>query len=110
MRAALGAWTQFGVPENLFITADDALYVSDSNSGPNPTNDVYNASPYTRGIRVGSARDGSVRYFIPEESYAPTQQATSGPVGLGVDARGVIYAADVGATVGFDRMMKQYVR
>jgi sugar lactone lactonase YvrE len=106
----LGEWKQFGVPENLFITADDTLYVSDSNSGPNPANDVYDASPYRRGIRVGSARDGSVQYFIPEESYSPTQTATSGPVGLGVDARGVIYAADVAATVGVDRMMKRYVR
>ncbi len=97
----IAAWPQFGAPENVYIK-DDVLYVSDSNSRPE--------SPYKRGIRVGSAKDGAVRFFIPEESYSPTQQATSGPVGLGVDARGVIYAADVGTTVGFDKMLKKYVR
>ena len=97
----IAAWPQFGHPENVYIR-NDVLYVSDSNSRPE--------TPYRRGIRVGSVRDGSVQYFIPEESYRPDQMATSGPVGLGVDTSGVIYAADVGAVVGFDRMVKKYVR
>jgi sugar lactone lactonase YvrE len=101
----IASWPQFGSCENIYITKDDTLYVTDSNSGG-----ARNDSLYKRGIRVGSAKDGSVRYFIPEESYLPSQTATSGPVGLGVDAKGTIYAADVGATVGFDKMMKKYVR
>jgi sugar lactone lactonase YvrE len=100
----LAAWPQFGVCENIYITRDDTLYVSDSNSS------TVNNSPYKRGIRVGGAKDGVVKYFIPEESYDPSQRATSGPVGLGADMKGNIYAADVGATVGFDRMMKKYIR
>jgi sugar lactone lactonase YvrE len=101
----IASWPQFGSCENIYITKDDTLYVTDSNSGG-----ARNDSSYKRGIRVGSAKDGSVKYFIPEESYLPSQTATSGPVGLGVDAKGTIYAADVGATIGFDRMMKKYVR
>jgi sugar lactone lactonase YvrE len=99
----LAEWKQFSTPENIYITRDDTLYVSDSNSS------ATNNPPYKRGIRVGSAKDGTVRYFIPEESYDPTQAVTSGPVGLGVDAQGNIYAADVGTTVGFDRMVKKYI-
>ena len=100
----LAEWPQFGSPENIYITKDDTLYVSDSNSS------ASNNSPYERGIRVGSARDGSVTYFIPEESYDARQPAATGPVGLGVDPQGNVYAADVGATVGFDKMMKKYVK
>jgi sugar lactone lactonase YvrE len=102
----IAAWPQFGACENIYITKDDTLYVTDSNS----VGTGNNSSPYRRGTRVGSAKDGSVKYFIPEESYDPGQRGTSGPVGLGADARGNIYAADVGATVGFDKMMKKYVR
>ncbi len=99
----VAAWPQFGHPEGLFITADDTLYVTDSNSRPE--------SPYKRGIRVGSAKDGSVRYFIPQDSVAlPGQMGTTGPVGLGVDSKGNIFAADVGTAVGFDRMVKKYAR
>jgi len=79
--------------------------VTDSNSGS-----ARYKSPYRRGVRVGSAKDGTVGYFIPEESFDPGQTATSGPVALGVDAKGTIYVADVGATVGFDHMMKKYER
>jgi sugar lactone lactonase YvrE len=100
----LAAWKQFSTPENIYITKDDTLYVSDSNSS------ATNNAPFKRGIRVGSAKDGTVQYFIPEESYDPSQSTSSGPVGLGVDAKGDIYAADVGATVGFDKMVKKYVR
>ena len=100
----LAAWPQFGSCENVYIK-DDTIYVTDSNSGS-----ARYPSAYKRGIRVGSARDGSVRSFIPEESYNPSQTATSGPVALGVDAKGNIYAADVGTTIGFDKMMKKYVK
>jgi sugar lactone lactonase YvrE len=94
----LEAWTQFGTPENIYITSDDTLFLTCSANpgGRNPT-------PYQRGIRVGSAKDGSVKYFIPDDGAA-------GPVGLGADTKGNIYAADVGMTVGFDKMMKKYVR
>jgi DNA-binding beta-propeller fold protein YncE len=97
-------WPQFGSCENIYITKNDALYVTDSNSSE------ATKSPYKRGVRIGSAKDGSVRYFIPEESYDPGQKGTSGPVGLCADAKGTVYAADVGVTVGFDKMMKKYVK
>jgi len=102
----IASWPQFGSCENVYIGRDDTIYVTDSNSGSARFSDA----PYKRGIRVGRVKDGSVISFIPEESYNPAQQATSGPVALGVDANGTIYAADVGATVGLDKMMKKYVR
>lgn len=98
----LDAWPQFGAPENIYISRDDMLYVSDSNSTPE--------SPYKRGIRVANAKDGVIKYFIPEESWDPAKPAATGPVGLGVDSKGNVFAADVGATVGFDKMMKKYVK
>ena len=41
------------------------------------------------------------------DSGKPT---ATGPVGLGADRKGNVCAADVGATVGFEKMMKKYVR
>jgi hypothetical protein len=107
----IAEWKQFGVTENIYIAKDDKLYVTDSNSGRGPD------QIYKRGTRVGSVRDGSVKYFIPEESWDPSRKGdgkgpapTSGPVGLCADSKGNVYVADVGATVGFDKMMKKYVK
>jgi hypothetical protein len=107
----VAAWPQFGSVENLYIGKGDVLYVTDANSQTRSISSEYYA-PYTRGIRVGSARDGSINYFIPEESWDPAHPtpASSGPVALGADPKGNVYVADVGTTVGFDRMMKKYVR
>ena len=87
----IAAWKQFGRPSALYVADDDALYVSDSmsNSTVNPG--------YTRGITIGSARDGSLRAFIPDPDLADAEVTTiSGASGIVADAEGTIYAADVG--------------
>jgi sugar lactone lactonase YvrE len=85
----LAEWTQFGRPSGLHIAPDDTLYVSD-----NQSNDERHPS-WARGIRVGSARDGSVRAFIPDPDFDPKQAQETGAHGVAADARGVIYAAEV---------------
>ena len=85
------AWVQFGRPSALFVADDDTLYVSDSqsNSRVNPG--------YTRGITVGSARDGSLRAFIPDPDLADAEATNiSGASGVTADDAGAIFAADVG--------------
>jgi DNA-binding beta-propeller fold protein YncE len=54
------SWKQFGRPSGILITKDDTLYVTDSESGGtrNPG--------WPKGIRIGSARTGEVKQFIPD--------------------------------------------
>ena len=80
----LDVWYQFGRPSGIAIGADDRIYVADSESfgSDNPG--------WKKGIRVGSARDGSVQYLI--EDLEPTAIEHSGAEGVGVDSQ---EAADV---------------
>ena len=116
----IAAWPQFGVCEAIYIAKGDVLYVADANStsglparaGSRPSV-ASSPSPYRKGIRVASAKDGSVKYFIPEELPGddPAQRdIKKGPVGVCADSKGTIYVADVGMLVGFDNMMKKYVK
>ena len=87
----IAAWRQFGRPSAIHVSDDDTLYVSDSmsNSRVNPG--------YTRGITVGSARDGSLRAFIPDPDLDQAEATNiSGASGITADAAGTLYAADVG--------------
>ena len=95
----LDAWTQFGRPSGLHIAADDTLYVSD-----NQSNDARNHG-WRRGIRVGSARDGTVSAFIPDPQFDPAQVQETGAHGLAADAHGNIYGAEV-----YSFSVKKYVR
>lgn len=95
----LEAWTQFGRPSGIFIDADDTLYVSD-----NQSNDA-NHPGWPRGIRVGSARDGSVRAFIPDPEFDPANAQETGAHGLAADSHGQIYGAEV-----WSQTVKKYVR
>ena len=47
-----------------------------------------------RGIRIGSARDGSVRYLIPDPCPYPYASGSSLAEGVTVDADGNVYGAD----------------
>ena len=80
-------WKQFSRPSGIYITADDTIYVADSESwGPdNPG--------WKKGIRIGSARDGSVQYLI--EDIESMTEDHSGAEGVGVDAAGNVYGAVV---------------
>jgi len=63
------------------------MYVADSESwGPDEPG-------WKKGIRIGSAKDGSVKYFI--EDMESTTIDHSGAEGIGVDADGNVYGAVV---------------
>jgi len=67
---------------------------------------------WKRGIRIGSAKDGSIRAFIPDPAPNCAEGQTSGCAtntsaaeGVAVDANGVVYGAEVGP-----RALKRYVK
>jgi sugar lactone lactonase YvrE len=95
----LDAWSQFSRPSGIWIDKDDNIYVADSESGSvNPAHGAWK-----RGIRIGSARDGTVTAFIPDPAVNATN--TSAAEGVAVDARGNIYGAEVGP-----RTLRRYVK
>ena len=87
----LAEWRQFGRPSGIFITKDDTIYVTDSESGPDTG--AHELTGIKKGIRIGSAKDGSVRSFI--EDSESTVADHSGAEGVGVDAQGNVYGAVV---------------
>jgi sugar lactone lactonase YvrE len=97
----IALWTQFSRPSGVAIDRNDVLYAADSESGS-----ISKAhAAWKRGIRVGSAKDGSVSAFIPDPNTDPNAKNTSGAEGIAVDANGVIYGAEVG-----QRDLKKYVK
>jgi sugar lactone lactonase YvrE len=95
----LNEFRQFGRPSGMYIDKSDTLYVADSASDAEPRT----SDGWKRGIRIGSARDGSVKYFIPD----PVEKAsiTSAAEGVVVDAQGNLYGAEVGP-----RTLTRYVK
>lgn len=84
-------WRQFGRPSGIFITPDDRIYVADSESGPDTG--AGELMGIMKGIRIGSAVDGTVSGFI--EDMEPLRGDHSGAEGVGVDADGNVYGAVV---------------
>ena len=94
-------WMQFSRISGLFIDKNDMLYAADSESGwVAPEH-----AAWTRGIRIGSVKDGKVIAFIPDPATVRPPNATSSAEGVAVDARGNIYGAEVG-----QRALKRYVK
>jgi DNA-binding beta-propeller fold protein YncE len=83
----LETWMQWGRPSGIYIGKDDTMYVADSESWGSDQPGVK------KGIRIGSAKDGSVRALI--EDMESTTQEHSGAEGVGVDAQGNVYGAVV---------------
>ncbi|MBC7897651.1 MAG: hypothetical protein H7066_19695 [Cytophagaceae bacterium] len=95
----LDEWTQFSRASGIWIDRNDVIYVTDSESG----SVSRTRTDWKRGIRIGSAKDGSVQYFIPDPAANPP--STSAAEGIAVDAKGVIYGAEVGP-----KALKRYVK
>ena len=90
----LEEWKQFGRPSGVFIDRNDVIYVADSQS------DAKTNPGFTRGIRIGSARDGKVTTFIPDPNPDGGSQE-----GVAADAHGNIYGSLTGGMA-----LKKYVR
>lgn len=83
----LHVWKQFSRPSGIFITAEDTIYVADSESwGPDHPG-------WRKGIRIGSARTGDVFYFI--EDIESMVDPHSGAEAIGVDSDGNVYGGVV---------------
>jgi len=100
----IATWYQFGRPSGIFIdTRTDTIYVADSESRDGRTNTGQNALAPTgygynlgarRGIRIGSARTGTVQYFVPDPCPYPYPSGSSLAEGVTVDRDGNMYGAD----------------
>jgi len=99
----LDEWRQFSRPSGVYIDKNDVIYVADSES-----NKSRKHGEWKRGIRIGSARDGKVTAFIPDDNPSVDEgplSGTSGPEGVAADAQGNVYGAEVG-----QKGIKKYVR
>jgi sugar lactone lactonase YvrE len=116
----LDTWHQFSRLSGIFIDRNDMVYGADSESGSvNPPHGAWK-----RGMRVGSAKDGKVLYFIEDPSSvgetfsmvdgkpvmkkadgSPGATGTLAAEGVAVDAAGNIYGAEVGP-----RKVQKYVK
>ncbi len=85
----IGELRQFGRPSGIYITDDDTIYVADSES----EFDEERNPGWENGIRVGSLRDGIVRYRVTGTVEAYPEG--SNPEGVAVDAAGNVYGAVV---------------
>jgi len=94
---------EFSRPSGIYVDKNDTLYCADSES----ESVSRNHDGWKRGIRIGSAKDGTVKYFIPDPDTRkrPDFTGTSAAEGVAADAQGNIYGAEVGPK----RVMK-YVR
>jgi hypothetical protein len=100
----IAQWFQFGRPSGMYIDQrTDTLYVADSESRDGRTNTGAFALPQTgygynlgirRGIRIGSAKDGTVKSFIPDPCAYPYASVSTLAEGVTVDKDGNVYGAD----------------
>ena len=84
----LEEWLQFSRNSGLVIDKNDVLYAIDSESSPE-----NHPGGWKEGIRIGSARDGKVMYFIPGHP-GDTPEGVAGE-GVAVDAAGNVYVGEV---------------
>jgi DNA-binding beta-propeller fold protein YncE len=85
----LAEWKQFGRPSAVYIDKDDVIYVADSQTEDKegcPTDPGCR-----RGIRIGSTRDGTLKYFIPRPNPKEDQ---SGGEGVTADGAGNVFGAE----------------
>ena len=92
-------WQQFSRISGIWIDKNDTLYAADSESG----GVAKDRTDWTRGIRIGSLKDGKVVALIPDTTQNPP--STSAAEGVAVDAAGNVYGAEVGP-----KALAKYVR
>jgi DNA-binding beta-propeller fold protein YncE len=86
------AWSQFGRPSDIYIDANDVIYVADSESGRR-----YHPG-WSRGVRIARLADAKVTYLIaPHKTDTP--EGMSGE-GVTVDRDGNVFSAEVGTDGG----------
>lgn len=92
----LDTWSQFGRPSGIYIDKNDNIYVADSESGSisRGADGQRNRTEWKRGIRIGSTKDGVVKFLIPDPDESAT--GTSAAEGVAVDGKGNVYGAEVG--------------
>lgn len=99
----IAQWFQFGRPSGIYIDKNDVIYVADSESRDGRTNTGQFALAQTgyaynlgaqRGIRIGNARDGLVKYFVPDPCPYPYPGGSSMAEGVTADSQGNVYGAD----------------
>jgi hypothetical protein len=85
----LDQWKQFSRPSGIFINSSDTIFVIDSETKQVPG---YGYNPGgSRGIRIGSAKDGRVTAFIPDPEPDPDHAGSTGGEGI-AEFNGIIYA------------------
>ena len=87
----LAEWSQFGRPSGLTIK-DDTLYVIDADSGP------ANHPGWPKGVWIGSAQDGRLTGFIPDDQDSE---------GIVLDSAGNAYGAVNIAPLGITKYPKR---
>jgi DNA-binding beta-propeller fold protein YncE len=85
-------WKQFGIATGIFIDKKDTLYIAENRKN----------ADWGRGIRVGSAKDGTVTAYLPGEDD-PTKPG--GSEYIVADDKGTIYGGEVQRL-----MIKKYVK
>ncbi len=83
----LAEWKQFSRVSGIHIDKNDTLYAIDSESS------ATSHPGWKKGVRIGSARDGKVSFFIPGHQ-TNTPEGAAGE-GVAVDAAGNVYGAEV---------------
>jgi sugar lactone lactonase YvrE len=87
----IAAWSQFGQPSSVFVGDDDTIYVGAAFREPSAKKSEL------RGIVIGNAIDGTLKAFIPDPTDLDTVDVGTSASGIGADATGAVFAADVGA-------------
>jgi len=82
----LAVWKQFSRVSGIYIDKNDTLYAIDSESN------AITHPGWKKGVRIGSAKDGKVRFFIPGHK-TDTPEGAAGE-GVAVDAAGNVYGAE----------------